>query len=177
MPSYSLIGSCVNPNDGAMEPTLVEGAPKKSGGSNKDRRKYTQSLTDKYQGGFEELLYRPPAVVVNSSHHVSSSDGCASYIVPSENERMESNTGRVRDGKIINDTVTSFRAKAGKLVLSGVTSASIDGHHLKQHPLTNFVHKGASTTKNIFHMEPSATFIQRRKSSQEKGAILPQQLS
>lgn len=48
-------------------------------------RKFAYSLTDKYKGsGFEELLYKQP--VLYSGSHVSSSDGGASYVIPSEIE-------------------------------------------------------------------------------------------
>ena len=56
-------------------------------------RKFAQSLTDKYKGGsFEELVWKQPGVY--SGSHVSSSDGGASYLIPSENERIEPGSKR-----------------------------------------------------------------------------------
>ena len=59
-------------------------------------RKFAYSLTDKYKGGYDELLQRnsndnravAAAQVYDNSQIVTSSDGDTSYVIPSENEQV-----------------------------------------------------------------------------------------
>ena len=51
-------------------------------------RKFAYSLTDKYKGCFAEELAWKHQPGVYAASHVSSSDGGASYLIPSENERI-----------------------------------------------------------------------------------------
>ena len=83
-------GAYLNPIEGGAD-IQQDGAFSTSGAGGPNtyngNRKFSYSLTDKYKGsGFDELLYKQPGVY--SGSHVSSSDGGASYIIPSENERI-----------------------------------------------------------------------------------------
>ena len=56
-------------------------------------RKFAYSLTDKYMGGLVDDVWKQPAGVYAGSH-VSSSDGGASFLIPSENERIAESSSK-----------------------------------------------------------------------------------
>lgn len=89
-------GAYLNPIDGGADVQQQETSSNGGGASGNNytgSRKFAYSLTDKYKGGgFEEIVWKQPGVYAGS--HVSSSDGGASYIIPSENERIESTSKR-----------------------------------------------------------------------------------
>ena len=129
------MGAYLNPIESVTDlpqETSSNGGGGTSGANNyTGSRKFAYSLTDKYKGGFEELCWKQPGVY--SGSHVSSSDGGASYIIPSENERIES-TSKRKD---------KTKAQAvGGVGVSSKAQKSVGG-------------SGANTTKRLSNMTGS----------------------
>lgn len=75
----------LNQIDGGAD--ILQETSSNGGGGYTGSRKFAYSLTDKLMGGFEDIVWKQPGVY--SGSHVSSSDGGASYMVPSESEKIE----------------------------------------------------------------------------------------
>ena len=111
-------------------------------------RKFAYSLTDKYKGSGlgDEICWKQPNVYAGS--HVSSSDGGASYMIPSETDRVENsqindgnknsvcnsnggniNSSRRKDKSKVDSTSKSKISKRAMAAGGSTSSAAITSSH------------------------------------------------
>lgn len=82
-------------------------------------RKFAYSLTDKYQGSFDELIQKQPGVLAASLNSIC--DGGASHIIPSENDHIVQAQTSVRKENAALDS--GSKIKGARKLVSGSTSS------------------------------------------------------